>query len=884
MNFNKYEFFKFLKKKLTFIQKDEINFILEECDYDFLWEYLINIKKENYYNFIISLRLFINFSEKNINLTNIEKKVYENKNLYEIFFLMIKTLEIIISNNINEMTKTDLNIINKKLWVCINLSSLYFISLNHLDISKLTEKKKNPNLYKKIIEINLIVSTLERLEQLYFYTKLKKNDDIYPNELLESINFTEGYLICFSPNLVDIIKNYKYLRKLINREPIKIICFKKKINFLESLEEKNFNTNFWMNNKNFNILNNKNLLIYNKKLLKKECKINICINSLNYLNSTELIYNKDILNSIITIINNNTLIDKTLSTKVSLENYILKINKEMNSNEYLEEFTNIKTLIQSASILELIKKQLNYYKSFFLEHKLDHRLRIYCYPWPINYQLNHVIRSILIFKDNINICEIWNNFWKHPLIKKYIKNKNIFEFMYNNEAKIWIENFFINKKINSKNDIEDLLKKEFFYQTLLKISPNDIKYEKDKFNFSIEILEDFTKDDIEKKWNFWSKKMKIKQKKLPYLINYHHSLKNLMKNNFESIFWADASSNAIQLIFLRLKIRNPFLLKLANIYNNDTKYNNIYDYITEEIKQKNHEKIIKKLNNKLNKEEINNLQDIDNNKYLLMPSSYGMGKFAYRKSLNEMLTNDEREEIWNKLEKKEKAILSDYFWETADEILNKLGFNLSEYKEICKKLYEKTNYNVFIWKNDLGITISPISIKNSKRHEIMKKINILKLKIKEKIEKEDKDVIKEEIKKLNEKLKKDDKNFWKRSMIITNKNKIFSRIYFKEKYDVDKRDTRQSIIPNSIHAYDASIMHLVILICKKLNIKILVIHDSIGCHILLIPIIKIIFKIANILLLEINSNKKIFPLNNISKEEDLEKMIEEIIKSKNFFR
>ena len=83
----------------------------------------------------------------------------------------------------------------------------------------------------------------------------------------------------------------------------------------------------------------------------------------------------------------------------------------MNSNEYLEEFTNIKTLIQSASILELIKKQLNYYKSFFLEHKLDHRLRIYCYPWPINYQLNHVIRSILIFKDNINICEIWNNFW-----------------------------------------------------------------------------------------------------------------------------------------------------------------------------------------------------------------------------------------------------------------------------------------------------------------------------------------------------------------------------------------------------------------------------------------------------------------------------------------
>jgi DNA-directed RNA polymerase len=123
-------------------------------------------------------------------------------------------------------------------------------------------------------------------------------------------------------------------------------------------------------------------------------------------------------------------------------------------------------------------------------------------------------------------------------------------------------------------------------------------------------------------------------------------------------------------------------------------------------------------------------------------------------------------------------------------------------------------------------------------------------------------------------------------MIQTEKNKIFARIYFKEKYSVDLRETRQSLIPNTIHCYDASVMHLAIQICKKIKINVLCIHDSMGCAPLALPMVKIIFKIANILIIEINSKKKIFPINTVQSinERELQVLFDNIINSKNFFK
>jgi hypothetical protein len=64
--------------------------------------------------------------------------------------------------------------------------------------------------------------------------------------------------------------------------------------------------------------------------------------------------------------------------------------------------------------------------------------------------------------------------------------------------------------------------------------------------------------------------------------------------------------------------------------------------MTEKIKESDHSEIIESLDNKLTNNEINSLQDTDNNKYMLMPSSYGMGKYSYREKLNVMISEDER--------------------------------------------------------------------------------------------------------------------------------------------------------------------------------------------------------------------------------------------------
>ena len=123
-------------------------------------------------------------------------------------------------------------------------------------------------------------------------------------------------------------------------------------------------------------------------------------------------------------------------------------------------------------------------------------------------------------------------------------------------------------------------------------------------------------------------------------------------------------------------------------------------------------------------------------------------------------------------------------------------------------------------------------------------------------------------------------------MVKTNKNQIFCRIYYKKVNEIDKHSTRQALIPSSIHCYDASVMHCVIKICLEINLNLLVIHDSIGCEALLAPIMKIIFKVSNLYILDKNEGKIIFPFANVKKtdEKTRQYLIENILKSKDFFR
>ncbi len=120
---------------------------------------------------------------------------------------------------------------------------------------------------------------------------------------------------------------------------------------------------------------------------------------------------------------------------------------------------------------------------------------------------------------------------------------------------------------------------------------------------------------------------------------------------------------------------------------------------------------------------------------------------------------------------------------------------------------------------------------------------------------------------------------------------IYVRIYHPQ-IRIDKQQTRQALVPNSIHSYDASVIATVIEICKEFDIEIVVIHDSIGCNLIYAPLIKIIFKIANIVILKNNSKNIPFPFNNdklineykLTDLNKIEELRKEILESSNMFR
>jgi hypothetical protein len=87
---------------------------------------------------------------------------------------------------------------------------------------------------------------------------------------------------------------------------------------------------------------------------------------------------------------------------------------------------------------------------------------------------------------------------------------------------------------------------------------------------------------------------------------------------------------------------NEKLLMLTNIIENKTKYVGIYSYITEMIKNTNHAKIIKTLNNKLDVTEINNLINDEDTKKRAMPASYGKTLYSNRIDTDNILNADNR--------------------------------------------------------------------------------------------------------------------------------------------------------------------------------------------------------------------------------------------------
>ncbi len=547
-------------------------------------------------------------------------------------------------------------------------------------------------------------------------------------------------------------KKCKYSRKKINTNPIKIKYVNTDNRIINVLQNKNYSSNIWIKDNRLEEINLNNLNIYNN-MLNESFEVDNLINIINYLNSTKLAIDYEVFKKIDIVANSKRIIDKTLISKNTLKNDIYQINNDEKKNflEDLDEgLKKNEKFINNAATYELIKKQINEVKDrfFFLNYLLDLLFRIYCENWPINYQLNHIVRNCIQIDETTDALFTYKNFFSDKTIKKYIKNYKFFMLDYLKDT------FFIDDFIRKtckwgliNEDFELKIKKEILIIFLNKLSEKIERDLEKSLKKSISILRDFMNDDIESNIEFWIKKTKIK--KIPYLINLHSTLKKIIQNNFNGVYWGDANSNAIQLITFRLGNLNEKLLQLTNIIENKTKYSNICDYVTEEIKENNHEIIIKILNYKLTNDKINLLQNKDDSKYKIMPGNYGMGTWKNLENMEKKLSD--RAEIWDKLNKKEKSDASNYLWTLTFKILKEVSFDLNEYKKIFNALRE---YDLWIWLSDYGMPVLPINLKISKRQEILKKINKLEIKIKE--NKTDL------VKKTNRKIKKKKRKRWQR--------------------------------------------------------------------------------------------------------------------------
>lgn len=869
------EIFKLEINKLGIENSDIIELCLYKDSIEEIEDYLIKIGMDRLFNFVLVLKKcykYIDFG----NINEIEEKLYEDLTEIERKWIILKNFQIITENCVNELISKKEYLYDNYTWVVCNLDKLYYIDLNHIEISKDKIKKilprtKEEKVALKIIKYNIIISTIERCGGIYLYNKMKK--DIIVEEIYENVNFTKGYSVCFSPEMVNIIRNYRYPRKWINKKPNIVEEINNKCKkCIEALKNDSYSKPIWINSIKEEIIEKSKII--NKELLYKSYDTKRLIKIINKLNTQELNTDEWIINKIYDIMDNKK-IDKSLITKPQLKFYIVEKEKEF--EELMEDELQNQSMINSIGSLELIRKQIKENKEFYIDYRMDSRMRIYCWSWPVNYQLNHIVRCSIQIKSKENIEEVWKKLWNEETILKYKEYKN---FLITDKISEETKNKIIEEfEIKWDNEIEKKIKIESIVIILIKLTTKDVRNTEDKIKKALSIYREFIEDDLNKNLNKWLEVTGLKKKKFMYLIHIQKCIIDAKKNIFKNTLWSDASSNAVQLISLRLGSFNEKLMMLTNIIDNETEYENIYEYIYKKIINNVYTKTI---NNKLIKKDIiKKITNYDTIKYLIMPSCYGMGKRTFIKNLDKLI-DEKGENEWEVLKLNEKKLIGEMIWEIVEKELKEIEFNIDSYKEICKRWYSGDNeIEGFCWKNDLDMVICPINIKESKRSEIRNRLNKAKLKLNETLEEKKRDKLKKEIEDIKKKLVKDDKKFWKRTMVKTKKNNIYARIYI-EGSEVEKHKTRIAVVPNTIHTYDASIMMRTIEICDKIGINLLPIHDSIGGTILETPIIKIIFKIVNIEMIEKASKNPPFPIKEPIKFD--KKIIQKIIESRDFFR
>ena len=797
-------------------------------------------------------------------------------------FKIIENYSIIISSFLNEMITKEIYLKpNEYRWLSINLSNLYKTDvLKYLDnyISK-------DEISDKIINTSVIISTLLKDRNIYLYNP--KNSKLCPNDIYNivknNIKTSNGLKIILHPNVVGDLSILRYNRKPYLIKP-NFYEFRGKNIVKDIIDNDKYNIKPWI--KDYESLEELDFL--NTHVKESATEI------LNILSAIPLHINIENLEEIEKLATKwkikgfRNLKFELLNIRYKLEdyeNYNIKMNEiksdikfyefdEIVKKKKNEHSLDIKKSLQTLGTTEIIKKQINdiinvFDNTFYLGYNMDERARIYSTSWPLSYQLNHTIRSLikLDWTKNDEIMINLNKFFKLEFVKENILKYHKIEDLYIYTKRI--------TKIEM-NRLYDWLfyeipePRELYIECIImnidSIVPKNWK--ENRLIKGIELLDELNRDGISE----FKEKYKYEDKDYYQLINLFNFTKNIkesIKMACDSIVWPDASNNSLQLFAYMNGIDDDKVLEILNVYSNDKGTSNIYDMITQSIDKKDHKEFLNSIENIITLEEFLKFNTKSDNKRRTMPMCYGKTLYANVKDDNIVYSNDERKDIWNKISYENKYEISKYYLKMNFDEIKGIGIDLNNYKNIVSK---KERY----WLNSYGI---PIVINN----KIVSKRGLLKDKIKTingriyHVEKANENyykykkklVTKEEyINELNKLIIKyekemviDEKKFDSRNRILINGEKITLRIP-KNVKELDKDGIKSSLLPSSIHSYDSSIIMLCILICHYAGIETLPIHDSLGCKLIYLPLVRLIFIAANIKFHKQHSERGQYPHND----------------------
>lgn len=148
---------------------------------------------------------------------------------------------------------------------------------------------------------------------------------------------------------------------------------------------------------------------------------------INNLNSTELAVDIKLYSNLVKNIKNLELIRNLSKFKIIGDDTVKtqsSANIEISYDDTYIDNQLTKKNINDYAEFELICNQLDTYITYnnnalYLKYNLDRRSRIYVNQWPVNYQLNHLVRTILKIKNTPDYVKVYTDFFNSEYYKQY---------------------------------------------------------------------------------------------------------------------------------------------------------------------------------------------------------------------------------------------------------------------------------------------------------------------------------------------------------------------------------------------------------------------------------------------------------------------------------